>query len=279
MRYSLRLLCVCTLGVLSVAGCFDLDLSSGSCEGVVCPADGNECTVEFCSCTGWWCTPRCVSTPVEDGTECSFKGFDGVCVSGWCDKNRCEGIVCDDGNECTTGVCDYADGSCEFTPVECDDRNECTDDTCEPADGCVFTPVEDGEFCFEDLYPEIGVCKTGACVVAMDACTNTGDLALVCDPSFMDEVEACADPAGVLVAPCLVQNTGVSPACASCYGTAVRCIVENCLHLCATAPDSQECEDCSVESGCIARLDECTGDLESACGGGDAMPALDSRRP
>lgn len=39
---------------------------------------------------------------------------------------------------------------------------------------------------------------------------NAEDLALVCDPGFMEEVEACADPAGILVAPCLVETTGVS---------------------------------------------------------------------
>ena len=34
-------------------------------------------------------------------------------------------------------------------------------------------------------------------------------------------------------APCLVENTGVSADCASCYGAVVICIFDNCLHVCA----------------------------------------------
>jgi len=275
MRHLFGVTCLCALGLVPAVGCLQGPwFESGSCQGVVCPSDGNECTHEYCRCDGWWCSPTCVSAPVDNGTDCTYDGLSGVCVSGECGENLCEGVACDDADACTDDMCDYVDGTCDFTPVDCDDRNECTDDTCKPADGCKFTPVEDGEFCYEHFHPEIGVCKAGACVVAMEACTNTEDLALVCDAGFMEEVEACADPAGILVAPCLVENTGASADCASCYGTAVRCIGENCFHVCPTAPDSQECEDCYVENGCIALLDECTGDLESACDGGDAMSGV-----
>jgi len=275
MRHLFGVTCLCALGLVPAVGCLQGPwFESGSCQGVVCPSDGNECTHEYCRCDGWWCSPTCVSAPVDNGTDCTYDGLSGVCVSGECGENLCEGVACDDADACTDDMCDYVDGTCDFTPVDCDDRNECTDDTCKPADGCKFTPVEDGEFCYEHFHPEIGVCKAGACVVAMEACTNTEDLALVCDAGFMEEVEACADPAGILVAPCLVENTGASADCASCYGTAVRGIGENCFHVCPTAPDSQECEDCYVENGCIALLDECTGDLESACDGGDAMSGV-----
>ena len=262
MYHGFRLLAVCVLGVLPWVGCFEFgfDWDHDPCEGVVCPDDGNVCTVAYCS------GGRCMSGPVENGTECTYgAGLAGVCVEGVCGENICEDVVCDDHDACTDDHCDYVDASCYFPPIECYDDNECSEDSCDPAVGCTFTEVEDGTFCSE------GVCKAGACVLPTDACTNEEDLALVCDPGFMEEVEACADPAGILVAPCLVENTGVSADCASCYGEAVRCIVENCFHVCPTAPDSQECEDCYVENGCIALLDECTGDLESACDGGDAM--------
>ena len=266
MRYVFGFLFVCGLGVVPVAGCSwdlgDWDWNYNPCEGVVCPDDGNECTEEYCS------LGKCELRPAENGTECTYDGLAGVCVSGECGENRCEGVVCDDENACTDDHCDYVDGSCYFTPIECYDENQCADDACDPAEGCTVIPVEDGTLCSE------GVCTAGACVLPTDACTNIEDLAIVCDPSFMEEVEACGDPAGAFVAPCLVENTGVSPDCASCYGTAVRCIVENCLHVCAPTPESQECEDCYVENGCIALLDECTGDLESACDGRDAMSGV-----
>jgi len=249
----------------------------GSCVDDEDCDDGDPCSRDYCYSydpDAPLCEVRhsyCSHSQAADGTSC---GSGNVCVDGECGENRCEDVVCEDGDLCTDDRCDYVDGTCDFTPVFCFDGNECTEDRCDPPDGCNFTAVEDVTFCFEDFHPEIGVCKAGACVVAMDACTNAEDLTLVCDPSFMEEVEACGDAAGAFVAPCLVENTGVSADCASCYGTAARCIVENCFQVCPTAPDSQECEDCYVENGCIALLDECTGDLESACDGRDAMSGV-----
>jgi len=115
----------------------------------------------------------------------------------------------------------------------------------------------------------------------MDACTNPDDLAVVCDLGFLDEVETCArDAVGVgdpdaiadpgATAPCLVENTGVSADCASCYGAAVVCIFENCVYACAE-PNSQACDDCQAEYGCDTLLADCTGDLASACDTGGTM--------
>ena len=267
MGYLFRFLCVCALGVLPLVGCGEWKFGGDRCEGVVCPADDDECTVEFCSSS----TGGCVGEPVGDGTLCTVDGFSGVCVSGVCGENLCEGVVCDDENACTDDRCIYVDGTCDFTdftPAVCDDRNECTDDTCNPADGCNFTPVVEGTFCFE------GTCKAGACVVPTDACTNAEDLAVVCDPGFTDEVETCSDvPAGFAAALCLVENTGVSTACASCYGATIDCIYDNCGAECDGAVYSQACDDCRarLDRPCDAQHANCTGDLASACPPGDTM--------
>jgi hypothetical protein len=275
MRYLFRFLCVCALGVVPVVGCFGFDLSSESCAGVVCPDDGNECTDEYCRCDGWWCTAERVSAPVVNGTDCTFDGRAGVCVTGVCGEDLCEDVVCDDGDGCTDDHCAYVDGSCYVTPTVCDDQNECTEDGCDPPDGCTFTPVEDGRNCHADLSSPIGMCEAGACVaLPTDACTNAEDLAVVCDPGFADGVETCArdaigDPGAT--APCLVENTGVSADCASCYGAAVICIFDHCLHVCAPVQDSQACEDCQAEYGCDTLLTDCSGDFASACDTGGTM--------
>ncbi len=110
----------------------------------------------------------------------------------------------------------------------------------------------------------------GAGGLPSDACTNDDDLAIVCDEGFSDAVDVCArgasgDPART--AECLVTDTSVSEACASCYGAVTGCILTNCLAECATAPDSQACTDCQTTSGCDALQADCTGDLETACSG------------
>jgi hypothetical protein len=259
MRYLLAILGVLALGGLAFAACFEMgpwDWDYNPCEGVVCPDDGNECTEEYCS------LGTCRTRPAENGTACTYDDLAGVCVEGVCGENLCEDVECDDENACTDDQCDYVDGSCYFTPVACSDENDCTEDSCEEATGCIFSPAEDGTFCSD------GVCQGGACILPTDACTNAEDLAIVCEPGFVGEVEACAEPSGRLVGPCLVEDTGVSAECASCYGAVVRCIVEHCFHVCAPVQDPPACEECQVESGCDAVLNECTGDLGSDCGVG-----------
>lgn len=263
MRNVLGFLCVCALGVVPLVGC---DLSwdnSDPCEGVVCPDDGNECTNEFCSCVGLLCRATCESRPAADGTDCTFDGSSGVCVSGVCGENLCEDVVCEDEDACTDDTCDYVDGMCDFTPAVCDDRNECTEDTCNPPDGCNYTPVEGLTYC---LGAPAEICKAGACVpLPTDACTNAEDLAVVCDPSFDDEVATCAlgailDPAGTAL--CLIGNTDVSADCVICYAGCM--FGSECTAPCRTAPHSEECANCLAFIGC-----DCLGDLASAC----AIPA------
>jgi hypothetical protein len=265
MRYGFVFLFACALGVVPLAGCSwdlgDWDWDYNPCEGVVCPDDGNECTEDVCVAY-----PRSCGRPVFNGTACTYDGVAGVCVAGECGENLCEGVVCDDGNACTDDHCDYVDGTCYVTEVWCDDRNVCTEGTCDPADGCIFTPVEDVTYCSEDLPASIGICKAGACVaLPTDGCTNAEDLAVVCDPAFIEKVETCARSSPWATASCVIENTGVSVECASCYGAAARCVIDICAEVCAPGPDSQACKDCQAESGCFTLLANCTGDFESAC--------------
>ncbi len=113
------------------------ELPCGSCEGVVCPDDGNECTKADCNCG------HCYNYP-EYGAECHFEGGAGVCIAGVCEADPCEGVVCDDDDLCTDDSCFYEDVTCRFTPVVCDDGIECSNGMCDPTDGiCDFTTAED----------------------------------------------------------------------------------------------------------------------------------------
>jgi hypothetical protein len=90
-------------------------------------------------------------------------GGDGGGGSGGTDL--CQGVTCeDDGNECTgDGVCDPADGMCNYPPVEdgvaCDESNECTVGMC-ASGACDSTPVADGTTCGDGA----GTCCSGTCI-------------------------------------------------------------------------------------------------------------------
>ena len=177
MRYGIGFLCVCALRLMPLVGC-DLFPDPYMCIDNDCPDDGNECTDEFCHCDGSaLCTPTCISSPADNGTDCTFDGVSGVCVEGVCGENLCEGIVCEDDDVCTDDTCDYVGGTCYFPPTVCNDGNGCTEDSkCDPADGCTFTPLEDGTGCTAEEVPDFGVCEAGVCVAA-------------CDPASKEELQ------------------------------------------------------------------------------------------
>jgi hypothetical protein len=160
MRYLVGFMCVLALGIVLLLGC-----SEPPCGGE-CPDDGNECTQEYCDHD----VGACMSGPVLNGTECTFDGVAGVCVSGVCGANLCEGVVCeDDGNLCTDDTCDYVDGTCVHPRTVCeDDGNECTDPSCDPTTGCYFTEAEDGRECYYSPSGSAGMCEAGVCVDPCD---------------------------------------------------------------------------------------------------------------
>jgi hypothetical protein len=161
---------------------------------------------------------------------------------------------CDDDDACTEDSCDYANGTCYFTPL-CDDNNECTEDLC--IDGtCAYNPVADNTQC--DFHGLPGLCISGRCEDAGlcepvdcsdgDACTDD-----VCDPADgscdnppVDDGTACGEglcidgkcePFGS-VFPCTEQGvrtaiaTGGGPYTFSCDGlttveTSAEIVVDN----------------------------------------------------
>jgi hypothetical protein len=172
-RWVVLVLFLVALGALRVVGCGELDEEEGcepywvnKCEGVVCPPDDNECTIEYCS--GGSCTSR----PVESGKSCTYGGRSGVCVAGVCGENLCEDVVCDDDDVCTDDTCDYVDGMCDFTYVACDDEDPCTINRCDPVDGCIFPAAEDGKQCGDPKPYRERMCKAGVCVAPCDPATE-----------------------------------------------------------------------------------------------------------
>jgi len=173
MRYLFRLLCVCALGVMPVAGC-----SEAGAPECLYPFDEDfdpifdrncydECNTAFCGYGN-----RCHYVPDSDGRSCDGDGVSGVCVNGVCAENICEGVVCEDGDLCTIDRCDYVDGTCYFTPRGCDDL--CNYGNCDPDSGeCVKTPKPDGTSCCIEDYPGpcwgpcgceySSFCKNGEC--------------------------------------------------------------------------------------------------------------------
>ncbi len=105
-------------------------------------------------------------------------------------------------------------------------------------------------------------------ILSTGACTNSSDLAVVCDPGFADEIATCATDAsgqGPATATCLVTETGVSEACAGCYGDVTQCVFDNCLSACVPPnQDSEPCLACRADN-CDEAQDTCTGDLDTAC--------------
>ena len=98
----------------------------------------------------------------------------------------CEGVTCeDDGNECTgDGVCNPADGECDYAPVEgetfCgsgdDPQGACFQGVCLETDCEV---AEDLTLCWylqgPSLSVEFGFCEAGECVPPVVECTGEED--------------------------------------------------------------------------------------------------------
>jgi len=124
MRYLFGFLCVCALGMVPLVGCSD---TQPECETGADCNDDNECTNDICDSASGTCS----NAPVDDGTDCTFDGVSGVCVSGVCGENRCEGVMCeDDGNECTGDVCNFADGTCNVPDGTSCSSGACLDGAC-----------------------------------------------------------------------------------------------------------------------------------------------------
>ena len=95
------------------------------------------------------------------------------------------------------------------------------------------------------------------------ACTNAADQEIIGSTDVAAEARTCGlaaigKPPGSAT-PCIVAATGLTEACAGCYGGTVDCTIANCIGDCAADPSGQPCSDCQVEKGCIAAFEECSG--------------------
>jgi len=99
--------------------------------------------------------------------------------------------------------------------------------------------------------------------VVLDACQNGTDRATFDATDVDAEVESCVSSCafdtdiGSCTAACVETATGLSSTCASCYGKAAACALDNCLNDCMN-PDSTACASCR-DSYCTKAFDACTG--------------------
>jgi hypothetical protein len=97
-----------------------------------------------------------------------------------------------------------------------------------------------------------GVCQNPTdCpfVVNGEARKTAGQCGLDCLES---EEESCA-------VDCIVEETSMTPDCATCYAGAVACATENCLSACIEDTEAEKCKLCQVEKGCREEFNTCSG--------------------
>ena len=135
--------------------------------------------------------------------------------------------------------------------------------------------------CAEDAG-SAGTGGTGG--TAKGACTNQGDLAMVCAWEFLDwgydcgvqSVIRCSPGTGddaedtfecqaEIASECLQDDDGMSEGCGDCFGDFIACALANC-ESCVVGPDSPECRICRAEN-CYPTLYECSGDIVAGCDG------------
>jgi hypothetical protein len=100
-------------------------------------------------------------------------------------------------------------------------------------------------------------------VVIGDACVNPSDEAVASD---MPKVQQAAQTCGLqcfaqaedCAGNCLETTVGFSKACASCWGTQINCVTQNCLTSCLRGAEDPECQTCTQEA-CTPAFHGCTG--------------------
>ena len=147
-----------------------------------------------------------------------------------------------------TAVAACGDGECG----EGEDESSCPEDCAAPA-GCgdaVCSDEETTESCPEDCPAPSGACTNAADQAVMDAVDVTG-LAQACGLNCLGQTQDCAIN-------CVVDDTGLSEACAQCYSEIITCSVVNCLNECVSDPASEVCADCQAVF-CTEDFYACTG--------------------
>ena len=97
------------------------------------------------------------------------------------------------------------------------------------------------------------------------ACQNDTDCPKVENGEARMDSQTCGrscledtDP-GMCTVACIVQEAAITQACAVCYATLAGCAADNCLAECGSAPASDACNQCQIDSGCRGAFDDCSG--------------------
>jgi len=160
-------------------------------------------------------------------------------------QSTCSGntpVICGEGGEPIVG-----------TP--CGPTDLCYNATCIPA-----SAVNSGDTA---APPTPDVIKP----VKQNQCTNSADRAIINDPKINQHAEAekcvvdCIGAGDVYACGeiCLVDATGLSTGCSSCYVNLERCAIERCLTPCAAGSATKGCISCKQEQGCSDGFDQCSG--------------------
>ncbi len=101
--------------------------------------------------------------------------------------------------------------------------------------------------------------------LGVDNCLNDADQAVLSAPDADIVGQATTCGLGCIgqppscATPCVAEKTGLSEACAACYGAIINCSISNCVGPCAADPGGDDCTTCQVENGCVELLETCSG--------------------
>jgi len=276
-------------------------------NGIPCPEDGLDCTLD--ECQGGVCAhpPDAVHCLIDGQCLKQFTPHpDTTCLAcqpaadpqAWTPAN--EGMACDDGLFCLAGdTC--ADGVCAGQPLQCGDqchKGVCSDVT----DECVAVPVADGKACDDLDACTVGdACLAGVCVGTDKDCAAEVELTPCTDPvcvadSFpvpgecttqlkpsgapCDDGKACVEGTYCNVQGlCAGGSTVTAQQCVSLLGVTGQCASAACQEPggCAqvNVPDGTDCTLASALAKCqkgdcvlIACVDAGYGNCDGETGNG-----------
>jgi hypothetical protein len=98
----------------------------------------------------------------------------------------------------------------------------------------------------------------------VDACLDAPDQSILSNMMAVTQAaQDCgfgcfANPEPNCNTDCMVMKTGLSPACAGCYGDSIHCAAMNCLQPCLAGNDTPDCRACS-DQFCTPAFKKCSG--------------------
>src|SRR5262245_22468700 len=223
--------------------------------------DGNNQNGDGCNEN---CQKECVGG-CGDNNPCTDDSCDGA--TGLCKNVPNTNNTCNDNNLCTEHDACQSNGSCSGTPITCDPAAECFNDgVCNPADGlCDYTPktqgspCEDGDQCDGDESCDgNGVCLPGTPVNCDDgkACTSEE-----CNPSNGScDCTALTGNSCDDLNVCTVEDSCQANSCSEdlqdgggCHGTPRNCDDGNVCtdDSCAPSPSDPVDPNRNPSTGCV----------------------------